>query len=489
MGSSDFFAKIDGRLKISIKYLILVLGFAGLLVASLYTSRIWYDDTGHYRVAKQLTESGELCYPTHSDGEQCVEHSPFITAGPFVHHAMAKWMNIFGPEFYAARWMMVLFSMSFLVIFIVVSGRILGSRKAFWAALLIVGNIQLVTYGSQYLAEVPMLFWLFVGLMFQVKYLMSEKPNAVDAVGAAVFWGAAVLSKEYILGPITMALLLTAVFVIREQNPKVAGIFILQILIVTAYLALYWFFKFDGLDEWQAYMASRAPYRTEFLAFNWIETMGFLVFKPLIALGMTAHVIKVYFRRNRTDFFLLALQLSLFAMFVASQGYDRFGFLLIFLPAIYLSEFIVTLIDRYLNRGSIQTVKWMAFVAVFIALFSQRTIPVLVDRMIHPEAVNEGEKSVAEYLKSVDAPIYTYDEQVIPFLEDGAVYRVNDVIPAAAGQAPKLQLQPGELLVAGIYAETVFQQSIPWDQLEEVFATGQKKGEEGSYRVLKVVPE
>lgn len=438
------------------------------------TSPIWYDDTGHWRVVKHFAETGQLCYPLDGQGENCDPESMFITLGPAVQVPASIWMKIFGTSMATARAFILPFSLLLLGIFLALARELTGKKKALWAGLLIAGNIQLLTYGSQFLGEVPMLFWLFLGLWFQVRWLKGGEGQANHFLGALVGFLTALACKESILMPLGAGMLLfmvTSLF--RRDWAKAVGVAFQGILLGLAWVALIYSRVLEGKDFWD-FWELRSGYGKEFFALEFTESLRFLLFKPLIWLGMAALLLKMQVRRDPRDWFLGLVFLAQLIFFLLSRGYDRFGFQLIFIPAIYLSEFVVFAVDWIQKKKNMRLLWQVGGIIVFLVVFTQQSFPLLAQRLLDPASVNAGEKCLGEELNRLGIlDVFTYDEQIVTFLPSGANYRLEPMVHVNADLCKPLELRLGEYLVAGEYARTEFPNCVNWPQLEQVGSCGE----------------
>lgn len=438
--------------------------FALLLVLAAGTSPVWYDDAGHYLVIKALAEHGEVCYPVHMAAGDCQPDSPFITLGPTLNYPLAAVLWLTGGGMYALRLAMAVFSLLSLLAFWHLAKAVLEREaKVLWAVALVIGNVQFVNYGAQVLGEAPMLGWLFLGMWALARWLQGG--HIGWAIGGILAWFMAILTKEYIAIVIALAMLgFWAALLLRRDRRWLPWMGLG--VGIGALLLGYHLLKAGGLAEVQRWFVERQSYGSEFLAFDLLEGCRFLLFKPLVLLGTAAMALRVAVRARLLDVFLLCFQLAWLLFFFSSAGYDRFGFQLIFLPAIYLSEFLLTTWERWAARH------WWRIGILglcFLGLFSQRTLPLLAERLLDGVSSNVAEEEAVALLERYHPrSLFTYDQQLAPFLPDSIPLRLSAIVPSAAVQAPPLELAPGEYFLAGPYAFTEFQSAIDWDNLEQM---------------------
>lgn len=459
------------------KYLLFGL-FALLTVLAAVSSPVWYDDAGHYLVIEVLARHRDVCYPVHMVAGDCRVDSPFITLGPMLNYPLAVVYRLSGGGMLPLRLAMACFSLLSLLAFWKLGKAVLDKdAKMGWAIALVIGNVQFVSYGAQVLGEVPMLGWLFLGMWAHARWLQGGR--ITWAVGGIFAWFMAILTKEYIALPIAVAMLgFWAALLLRRDRRWLAWMALgigIGVLLWGYHLG-----RAGGLAEVQRWFVERQSYGSEFLAFDLRECGRFLLFKPLVVLGTAAMALRVAVRARLLDVFLLCFQLAWLLFFLSSAGYDRFGFQLIFLPALYLSEFILTLWERWTAR------RWWRialFAVCFIGLFSQRTLLQLAGRLSDLPAVNAPEKAAAALLERHGlTDLFTYDQQLALFLPDSLHLRFSGTVPSNAIHAPRLALGPREYFLAGPYAFTEFQHAVDWTDLELMGETGEGAGRYVLYR-------
>lgn len=456
------------------KYLLLFIGFFGLLIVSAFVSPVWYDDAGHFMVAREAAVHGESCYPTLFTAEGTVECDPqsaFITMGPALTRPVAVAMGIFGTDMGVARAVMVLLSLLSLVAYAALGREVLDERKGWWATAIVLGNIQLLTYGAEFLGEVPMLGWLFLGMWMQLRWWKSGKGWQAALSGAAFLM--AILTKEYIAGPLGTGMLAWLLVALLRESRRKAFHIGLQGVGIVAGLLLSYLLQTGSVEGVLDYFERRGSYGSEFFAFSLGESLRYLLWKPLIWLGTVAMVVKLYVRRDFSDVFLACIHLSMLAFFLVSAGYDRFGFQLIFIPAIYISEFVAFGWKKVAETRRLKLLWASAFVLGFVLFFSQRTLLVMGQRLLEPGSVNAQTRCMATKVAALGpVAVFTYDQQLVPFVAPGTVLGLPRVVPSNAKTCQQLDLQRFEYLVAGEYARTWYRACIPWKQMVAVDSCG-----------------
>jgi hypothetical protein len=290
-----------------------------------------------------------------------------------------------------------------------------AKNNAIGAVILTVFTIQYSTYGSQVLGEIPAMTWLICGV-----YLIEKK-----IIAASVCLALAVLCKEYMLAPVAVILSLYS----WKHNVRYAILAGITVLII---VSMYYFFRFDSLDQIEIYWSEKIGYRNEFLSFGFNETIRFLAFKPLIILGTFALI-------ARGPIILLGLHLSLLLLFIVSAGFDRFGLWLIPGAAIGISPFV-----RYAF-----SIKPIATFFICLILFVQKT-PFMLIKYIFEEQ-NRTERIVANCLK--EKKVFTYELPLALFIEN---IRLPRYPPAVSQKEPPPTLEDGEYFIVGPYAKTEY---------------------------------
>jgi 4-amino-4-deoxy-L-arabinose transferase-like glycosyltransferase len=445
-------------------YLIVGALLLGGLLMSAFYAPIWYDDAGHFLVAREVARGHGMCYPLDSSGDVCLADSPFITMGPVQAYPMGWWMRVWGETMLSGRLFMLLLSLGAAVAFFRLGKALTSTAKALIAVGLVAVNIQFITYGAEVLGEVPMIGLMLGGLVFLVRW---ERGGAVWNVGfALLMWCLAVGIKEYAILPTGLSLIIWLLIrlMARQKPIKILMLGIFYILALALTLTL-----LHGTDV-RTYLQARQSYGSEFLAFNWGLSLKFLLLKPLFWLGTGAMVLKWRVKRRGADALILSVQLGWLCFFLLSAGYDRFGFLLLFLPAIYVAEFVPYLWREAGRKRNWAWARRSASVMVGLAIFSQQTYWVFGKRVLHPETVNAVERAAVAMAVQARMPrVFTMEQQMAVFLDRvGKPWRLVHIVPsAAAGQKPlpEFNLASSEVLLAGPYALTEYHDCIDWSRL------------------------
>jgi 4-amino-4-deoxy-L-arabinose transferase-like glycosyltransferase len=447
----------------ALPYLLVVIPIVLMLVGNAFWTPVWYDDAGHWHVAREVAESGQFCYQLNSQTGECDAASQYITMGPLLTYPAAALVTM-GADVWSLRWLVVAFTLLLLAAFGWLTAQATAGSKALWALLLVMGNIQLLTYGAQFLGETPMLAFLLLGAALQLRAM--DKGGWLPTAGAALSWACAALIKESVLAPLGLGLILWLIYAIATRK----GALVVKTLVLGAMpllAVLGWYFIHAG--SWAAlmdYLKGRSAYSGEFLSLDLGVSLPYLALKPIIWLGMIAMVVKLRVRRQPKDVFLFCLFLGQLLVFVLGSGYDRHGFQLIFLPAIYLAEF-AAFGWRWMTQ--LRKLGWVsrgAFLLLLLLFSVQQTPYLMWKRWRYRHDVNAPEREVAHMLHRQGVQrIFTYDQTLLPFLNASIAYRLEPRVPHAAAHCEPLRLQEGEKFVAGMYARDLYPNCVPWDSL------------------------
>lgn len=450
-------------------FLVLLVG----LLLSAATSPIWYDDAGHFLVIDQALRTGTLAYPSFTGPDP---NSPFITLGSPLNHVYWGAMELFGGGMRTARLLTVAFTLLAMLGFWQWARTVMGDKKASWSLWLLLGNIQLLGYGAQLLGELPMLAGVFWGLWAASRWRTSGKWPWLLFWALAWWW--AVNCKAYIAVPLGLTLLgLCGVEWMKKEWKGLGGSVVTGLLLgilVGGGLLI----EQGGWTELMAWFAERRSYGSEFLAFAPVEALRYLLFKPLFWLGLVALLLRWRFHPRPLDRLPALFQAALLLLFLLSAGYDRFGFQLLFVAALYVSEFCAALWERWQGKWHLRS----GFMLVFLLLFVQQSPLILGKRLVHHSKINEQERAVADWCRAhPGGQLYTYDQQLYPFIGPGLALAAK--VPSASSQCEAFPFVAGDLLLAGPYAYTEYQDCIPWAAFEERgrFGTPELDG----YRILE----
>ncbi|HEY9481167.1 MAG TPA: glycosyltransferase family 39 protein [Candidatus Paceibacterota bacterium] len=121
----------------------------------------WYDEGWYMEAAANLATVG-------IDGLQIapghIEHLAVTTVGYPLIYPLALWMKIFGTSVFAARFLMALFIIGFLVSAYVLARRLFGNHVALCALALLMTFPPLYGNGKSILGEVPGMLFLVLSL-------------------------------------------------------------------------------------------------------------------------------------------------------------------------------------------------------------------------------------------------------------------------------------------------------------------------------------
>lgn len=431
-----------------------LIGLCGLIYFA-FAKDVWYDDACHYLTGYTLATTGIEGFP--NTPHQADTHSLFITVGPAVNYPLAGLMCLLSADMLVARAGMVLYSAVALLL-LGLLGRLLFRYRAAaaWAVLLLGVNVQFLTYGSQYLGEGGVVLGLLAGSYGLLLWHQSGRAGWW-LLGLLGFWWA-ILSKEYVAAPLGLALLAYTGHYLWHRLPGRRGLVLMCLLLPLASV-VYYTLRFDSWVQLTDYWALKSRYSEEFWVWNWPVTLHFLAGKPLIWLGTAALTVRVRIQRRERDMWLLLVQTMLLLWYLAGIGYDRFGMLLLPIPALYVAEWLAA-IWRRLAQYPVQWGRtWrMAVLALAAGLFFAQRTPLL---LLGLQPMNEQEDNCPLSDKKV-GPYFTYDLQVVPHLMNTCGdWRLPVYPPSSWQMEPKLQLKPGETLLYGPYAETEYFVRLP----------------------------
>lgn len=443
---------------------------------------VWYDDAGHFHVAQEVAETGQYAYKLNSATGEKDPASQYISMGPVLTEPAAVLISFFKADVMSLRWMVVILTLAMLVLWLRLGSQLTSPVKAFWALVLVAGNIQLLTYGAEFLGETPMLLFFFLGCGLQVRAV--QKGNKISFLLAAVAWLGAVLVKESILLPLGFGLLLWMIWAAVKGRWSWLLVAAGQGLFLVAGVLVWYMMSAASGMGLMAYLEKRSTYSGEFLSLDWRVSLPYLAMKPLIWLGGIAIAVKVRVKKQPADVLMGCLFLAQLVLFVLGSGYDRHGFQLLFIPAIYLAEFVTLLWTRARKTRRARAL-WAALLLAGVSLFSlQQTPLILLRKFIKRHEVNAPEKWVAEQLRRQKIKaIFTYDQELLPFLPVGTDYRLEPLVPHAAAGCDQLELQKGEAFVAGMYARDLYPHCVNWDALTLLAESPEK-----DYAIYIVLP-
>ena len=288
-------------------------------------------------------------------------------------------------------------------------------------------------------------------------------------------WLLAVGIKEYAILPLSLALFLWWIFGLLAKKGKAWNLFLLGL--VWAFALFIWMLALHkGLSGYLDYLQMRQSYGSEFLAFEWANSLKFLALKPLFWLGTAAILLKLKIKRRKEELLMLALQLGWLVFFLLSAGYDRFGFLLLFIPAIYLAEFAPYLWKEAGRMPKWKILKHTGLILLGLVIFSQQTFPKFAQRMLQPETINAAEKEMASQLKLLPkGKVMLFDQQLVPFLDTSVDWELVAFVPSFAIDLDNLDFSMPQMpnaydmLVAGPYAFTEYDKWIEWGAIKPIY--------------------
>mgnify|MGYP006266138111 CR=1 FL=1 len=452
--------------------------------------------------------------------QQALPYSLFITVGPAVNYPAAAWMGLFGESLLSARVFFALVTLGFLAVWWRLAWRYTSLSRAWWAVLLLLGSLQVLTYGVQYLGELPGLLFIGSGLLVVHRYLQqagysgpgqkraSDGPATRKTLFLAallgVCWGLAVLCKANFIVPLGVLVLGAFIHALLRRRFRkmwlfwfVAGAVILLIyggmqavrfaalpsgeLLLTSFSdpllqqsQMQQLFNAPyGFARWLRWWQLRLSYGEEFWVWN-TEGWWLLLKKPVLWLGFLAAAVKAGFRRTYPEVVLAALFGLFLLMFLASAGFERFLLWLYPFAVVFLGEWGFAIWSRLWQPWQRQRY-WQGplYFLVFFALAWQRTPVELTRRLLHPETVNREEKAFVRQINKPPPalqqwrsqageplPLHVADLQVLPFLRSAKVkFRIQLPIWPPAALEPSRLIFPipvNEGLLLGPYQHSEY---------------------------------
>lgn len=430
--------------------LILLIVFV-LLIVAVFIFPIWYDEAGHFIVLENWLNGNGDAFTVDSATKNFDRNSGLITMG-FANKTLAFAVaKIFGLSITVLRFLSFSFSFGLILVLWKLYKSLFPNKQFFWFLLIFGFNIQFLSYGTQFVGEPAMLFFLFTGIFFQIRFLQSEK--TILAILAFIFFQFSILSKEYIAITIGLSLFISFLRSLFLKNKKQSLVFLVQGFLLPIGVLLWYFWKFDGINGAFAFLESRLDYSSEFFAMNFTESPRYLLFKPQILLGILAILLRLRFQMNDSQRFLAIFQMIFFILFLFSAGYERFGYQLLFISGIFLSEFLPFIYKRHLHNIFAK----ITFSVFIFALFSQNTFTIFYQKLSNLSEKNQSEKNLVQTLeKQKIKQIFTYEHQIYPFLLKKINFRSSPLSPHSSERCQPLMLKTGEVFVEGEFAKTEF---------------------------------
>ncbi len=429
--------------------------FALLCLTSLITP-YWYDDTGHSLVVYQLFKTGLWAFPKEYPNITDYElHSTMISVGPALHYPTSWFILIFGWNFYYLKLVMVFINSFFVLIFYKFSQDFFHNRSYIFALIIGILNVQFMIYGSQYLGEVVMSQWILWGIYCQFLVLFKNKSRFYFVVSQLCFY-AAILTKEYVALPLGLYLVFTWIYLSYYQK-KWLNPLLFQGLTLPIASIVFYYLEFQNFTDFLHYWNLKKDYQAEFLSYS-LEPFYFILKKPVILLGFMAMLTKLLIKRKSEDIFFTIFQTLLMFFFLLSKGFDRLGWILIPISALYLSEWIQFLWN-FIAKTSFQK---MILGIILLLFFSQNA----VNPYYWKSKWNKKEtlKLLASKIQSsYIEQIFTYEVEIIPYLDNVSIKTTG--VPPVSSKRIQTELKEKYFLV-GEYAKTEYQNT--WRQSDYV---------------------
>jgi 4-amino-4-deoxy-L-arabinose transferase-like glycosyltransferase len=219
---------------------------------------VWYDEGFYVQSAANLATYGQTGLRVASDTIE--PSSKMITVGYPLIYPLAGWFKIFGVSILAARSLMVLFILGFLLASYLLVKRLFNNKFVVGALMLLATIPTLYGNGKTVLGEVPGLLYLVLFLLFFNIAISSTTRKYLWLLFSGLFAGLCVVTKP------TFLVLLPAIAVGVFMEWRRSTLNIKEILIsVVAGIApvIFWFFlQFQGGDSLSSILSYYAnPYQ------------------------------------------------------------------------------------------------------------------------------------------------------------------------------------------------------------------------------------
>lgn len=199
----------------------------------------WFDEGWTLSVARNWVEKGVYA--------RLLLDQPvtfYDTAWPFpVTGLVGVSFRLFGVGVLQGRLPIMLYTIGCLGLLYLLARQLYGQAAAGVSLLVAIFasvNLHVVFMGRQAIAEMPMLFFLFLGL---VLWLPALKGSILHLVGAALSWGLAITIKQHPLPFIVFMLAITAGLAVLKKNKSTA--WTASTALVGTLLAYAAFYTFD----------------------------------------------------------------------------------------------------------------------------------------------------------------------------------------------------------------------------------------------------
>lgn len=446
---------------------------------------VWYDEGWYIQSAMNLIDTGETglrLSPT-----EVAHVSAQTTVGYPLIYPLAGWMSLFGRDVLAARSLMVLFILGFVLAAAYLARRLWGSQIALAVLALVATLPTLYGNGKSVLGEVPGLLYFAVFLiMFHLATQASAHKRAW-LVGSAIFAGFCVVTKPVFL-LLLPAILVAIVIEVRRGSIK-AGDVALSAAAGLIPIALWAFLQFRNSDSIQAVLSYYAnPYEIKDLgqvilsnAKRLFTDIGTLYLSATMILWTAALSIRLKTRERIQSVEIVAFILSaLVALaYLRTAGWYRYLFPAQAVALIFVPASLRCLADRYPKAFMRRAV--YALVAVLALLGSYQ---LAFKSWVADAYSSHKTQEWQDYMKTVrpDDTIFFYD------------------VPEAALFAPTLNyyqyLAPAgiilgeknlDVLRAAIPARVIIE-SDAYASRRSLFSGYAREREIGKYSILKPSP-
>jgi len=369
-------------------WLILIAGTALLMALQLAEAPpLWFDEGWILSVARNFVERGhygQLLAGVHASASMLNVGFPAVLP-------IALSFKLLGVGAWQGRLPGVLFTIGFLLLIHLLAKRLYGRRVAVCslAVLALFSTIPVFRVGKQALGEMPMLFYLLVGLAIFSRY---PKRPLVILPAAAFFWGLGMMTKLHLVPFLTLALLLLITRALFKRRWLDAGRYS---LVLTASLGFFFlFFKIQEVLLNDRMMRLPAVYGITAWVPVWeirLFSLGVLTVLGIPTLIALFHAAVGHFKKSTSPaeemgiqavrFIIVTFLLGWMAWFtLLSNGWQRYLVAPVFLASIFLAVFLHSATNGYslpytvkqaalaLRLGRSQRRNWAALVALLVVI-------------------------------------------------------------------------------------------------------------------------
>ncbi|MHB8974589.1 MAG: glycosyltransferase [Pirellulaceae bacterium] len=176
---------------------VAVLGLlaGGLLLGNLTYPFVEPDESRYAQVALEMLQSGDFVVPR-------LLGEPYLDKPPLLYWATAASLHVFGPCEFGARFPSALAAILTVLVTFILGARLLGSRSAFLASLMLLLSLGFVLSGRFLLMDGPLALFTTVCLLASLLAVHGPQMRLAWWLVAAIACGLGILTK----GPVALVL-------------------------------------------------------------------------------------------------------------------------------------------------------------------------------------------------------------------------------------------------------------------------------------------